>query len=281
MANTSLTPLARIQEAVDFIRSQSDFVPKMGLILGSGLGFLSQEVEAVATIPFSDIPHFPITSVSGHAGDLVLGTISGLPVALLSGRVHLYEGWTPEQAVFPARVLRKLGAETLLVTNAAGGMNPDLKAGDLMLIKDHINGSGANPLVGQNIAELGPRFPDMTYTYTPALQTLAKEVAAAEGIDLKEGIYYMVMGPSYETPAEVRLFHRNGGDAVGMSTVPEVIAARHMGMDILAISCISNAAAGLEDVELSHDDVKNAVQHAKEGFARFVRKILARIGEEG
>jgi purine-nucleoside phosphorylase len=279
MTNSTQTPLARIQAAVDYIRSQTDFVPKMGLILGSGLGFLSQEVDAVARFPFSDIPNFPQATVSGHAGELVLGTISSLPVALLSGRAHLYEGYSAEQVVFPARVLRLLGADSLLVTNAAGGLNPALRAGDLMMIRDHINGSGVNPLVGPNIAELGPRFPDMTYTYTPALQTLAKEVAAEHDIPLKEGVYYMVMGPSYETPSEVRLFHKNGGDAVGMSTVPEIIAARHMGMDILAISCISNAAAGLEDVELSHDDVKDAVQNAKDGFARLVRFILARLAE--
>jgi purine-nucleoside phosphorylase len=270
----------KLQDAIDSIRAKTSFVPLVGAVLGSGLGYLADHIDRELSIPYGDIAHFPQPSVKGHSGELVLGTIEGVPIAMLSGRVHLYEGLTPEEVVFPIRVLRLLGAKVGLLTNASGGINPAFDPGDLMLLKDHINAMGVNPLVGPNRDEWGPRFPDMTYPYDRDLQALAKEVATDLGIPLRSGVYISVMGPSYETPAEIRMFKMWGADAVGMSTVPEVIAARHMGMRTLAISCVANPAAGIHPGELSHEEVTAAVSEKKEMFGRLVRHIIAAIGKE-
>lgn len=272
--------LESIQKAVDSIRARTSFAPKVGGVLGSGLGFLADEVDAECAIPYAEIEGFPQTTVDGHHGKLVLGHVQGLPVALLSGRVHYYEGLEPHEVVFPVRVLRALGAEILLLTNASGGIRRDLKAGDLMLIEDHINCMGFNPLVGPNFSSFGPRFPDMTVAYDKKLRDLAKEVAAEIGCELSQGIYLSTIGPSYETPAEIRMFGQWGADAVGMSTVPEVIAARHAGMRVLAISCVANPAAGMAPGELTHDEVTAAVASKRDVFGQLVREIFKRIGEQ-
>lgn len=266
-----------LQAAIDSIREKTSFVPLVGAVLGSGLGYLAEQIEQELAIPYSEIAHFPQPTVKGHSGKLVLGHVGGVPVALLSGRVHLYEGLTPQEVVFPIRVLRMLGAQIALLTNAAGGIHPDFRAGDLMLLRDHINFMGLNPLHGPNLAALGPRFPDMSYPYDKALRELAHKSAGQVGLSLHEGVYLSVLGPSYETPTEIKMFRSWGADAVGMSTVPEVIAARHMGMRVLAISCISNSAAGIEPGELSHEDVTITVGHNRDKFGQLVKKIISQI----
>lgn len=267
----------KLDAAIQSIRAWTSFVPRVGAVLGSGLGFLAEQIDAELTIPYEEIAHFPTPSVEGHSGQLVLGKVGDVPVALLSGRVHLYEGLSAAEVVFPVRVLRKLGVESVLLTNAAGGINPNYQAGELMLIEDHINFMGVNPLVGPNEESWGPRFPDMTYAYDKDLMQLAKDAAAALGVALHAGIYLGVKGPSYETPAEIRMFRQWGADAVGMSTIPEVIAARHMGMRVLAISCIANPAAGIVPGELSHEDVTATVGHYREIFGDLVRRILSQL----
>ncbi|TNE50997.1 MAG: purine-nucleoside phosphorylase [Deltaproteobacteria bacterium] len=269
--------LETIQEAVASIRSQTDFVPRVAGILGSGLGFLADEIDVEVAIPYEEIKHFPLPSVSGHHGKLVMGHVGSLPVAILSGRVHYYEGLTPHEVVLPIRVLRSLGADTAIITNASGGLRADFDPGDLMLITDHINLMGYNPLIGPNVEEWGPRFPDMTEAYSKKLRNLALAVAKEQGCELHQGVYLGTSGPSYETPAEIRMFAAMGGDAVGMSTVPEVIAARHMGMEVLAISCVANPAAGIAEGELSHEEVTAAVVSKKEIFGALVREILHRL----
>lgn len=272
--------LQKIQKAVQSIRKKSPLIPHVAGVLGSGLGYLADEIRKEIEIPYQDIENFPCPSVEGHHGKLVLGYVGDLPVALLSGRVHYYEGLTPEEVVLPVRVLRELGANILLLTNASGGIRPDLAAGDLMLIEDHINFTGYNPLVGPNISTWGPRFPDMTEAYTLSLRKLAQQVAQDIHCELKTGVYLGLSGPSYETPAEIRMFAQWGADAIGMSTVPEVIAARHMGMKVLAISCVANPAAGLAQGELSHEEVTAMVTSKRDSFGQLVREILHRLGQE-
>ena len=234
----------KIEQAAAMIRKQSSIHPRIGLILGSGLGVLADEIEEAVVIPYAKIPHFPVSTVEGHAGRLVLGRLEGQAVVAMQGRFHLYEGYSLEEVTFPIRVMKRLGVETVLITNAAGGINESFQAGDLMLIRDHINFMFRNPLVGPNDPELGDRFPDMTEAYDADLRRLAKKVAEKLGIDLKEGVYAAMLGPSYETPAEIRMLRTVGGDAVGMSTVPEVIVARHAGIRVLGLSCIANMARG-------------------------------------
>ena len=270
----------KIQEAIQSIRDRTDFVPRVGAVLGSGLGFLADHIQQDTVIPYSEIKHFPQTSVTGHQGNLILGTHDGLPVAFMAGRVHLYEGFTPQEVVFPIHVLKGLGVETIVVTNAAGGVNKDYGVGELMLINDHINMTGANPLVGPNDDTVGPRFPDMSVAYDPELREIAKEEAKKLGIKLHSGVYLSTLGPSYETPSEVRAFRILGADAVGMSTVPEVIAARHMGLRVVAISCISNPAAGVQEGELNHEEVTEAAHSVREPFGKLVQSILTRISSK-
>jgi purine-nucleoside phosphorylase len=229
--------------------------PAVGLVLGSGLGGFAQSLDKPVIIPYADIPHFPTATAIGHKGELGLGTSGGVPVAVMSGRVHLYEGYRPDQVAFPVRVLGRLGVKVLILTNAAGSVNVNYKPGELMVVSDHINLMGVNPLIGPNEDQLGPRFFDMSEAYDPALRDIAEKACWKAGVTVRHGVYVAVAGPSYETPAEIRAFRTLGADAVGMSTVPEVIAARHMGLRVLAISCITNQAAGVTRKKLDHVEV--------------------------
>lgn len=266
--------------AAQYIAEHISIQPRLGLILGSGLGVLAEQIEESHQIPYKHIPHFPVSTVAGHAGQLVVGFLSGCPVIAMQGRFHAYEGYTFEQVTFPVRVMNELGVDTVIVTNAAGGINESFQSGDLMVIRDHINFTFRNPLIGENEAEWGPRFPDMSTAYDPSLRELAHQVAQAEGIPLQTGVYAGVIGPSYETPAEIRMLRQLGGDAVGMSTVPEVIVARHMGMRVLGISCITNMAAGILPQPLSHEEVVETAERVRETFLLLVREIVAKIGHE-
>lgn len=273
---TTLTQ-GMIQEAADYIRSKSNVTPKIGLILGSGLGVLAEHIEDASSIAYQDIPYFPQSTVEGHAGELLIGTVQGTPVILMKGRFHMYEGYGPELTAFPVRVMKALGVTKLLVTNAAGGINTSYKPGDLMLISDHMNMTGRNPLAGPNDPELGARFPDMSEAYSRKLREIAKQTAQDKDIPLQEGVYVGLLGPSYETPAEIRMFRTLGADAVGMSTVSEVIVARHAGIEVLGISCISNMAAGILDQPLSHEEVIETTDRVREKFLHLVLGIIPNL----
>ncbi len=267
-----------IQGAVDHVRALAPgFEPEVGIVLGSGLGALVNAIEVVQSMPYGTIPGFPESTVEGHDGRLVLGKLSGVSVAVMQGRVHLYEGYDIRQVVFPCRVLIRLGASKLVITNAAGGINPDFDTCDLMLISDHLNLSGTNALLGPNDMGLGPRFPDMTNAYDADFREVAREVAEPLGVTLKEGVYAGLMGPTYETPAEVRMLGVLGADAVGMSTVNEVIAARHMGAKVLGISCISNKAAGLAEEPLSHEEVKAAADAVQNQLTDLIKGVVPKV----
>lgn len=266
-----------IEEAAAYIASKTSLKPEVGLILGSGLGVIGDEVEDAVTIPYADIPHFPVSTVEGHAGELVVGRLQGRVIALMRGRFHMYEGYEPERTALPVRVMKQLGAKTLLVTNAAGGINLDFASGNLMIISDHLNLTGRNPLVGPNDNALGVRFPDMSDAYTRRLREVAKETAAELGIPVKEGVYAGLLGPNYETPAEIRMLRVLGADAVGMSTVPEVIVARHSGMEVVGISCITNMAAGILDQPLSHEEVMETTERVKGQFVSLVLALLPKL----
>lgn len=245
----------KVKQAADFVRSKLEISPTVGIILGSGLGNLADQIEQKLEIPYCDIPNFAVSTAPGHRGQLVCGSLRGVQVICMQGRLHCYEGHEMADIVLPIRVMKLLGVKTLIVTNAAGGINLSFRVGDLMLIDDHINFMGRNPLMGPNAAEFGPRFCDMTYAYTPKLRHLAEDTAKALSIDLKHGVYLACSGPSFETPAEIRAFRALGADAVGMSTVPEVIAASHSGLQVLAFSLITNMAAGVLDQPLSEQEV--------------------------
>lgn len=266
--------MVRLASAQQFISSKVELVPEVGLILGSGLGELAEEIENPYYINYDEIPYFPTSKVEGHKNRLVFGELMGKNVVAMQGRIHYYEGYSLQDLVFPVRLMKLLGVQVLIVTNAAGGINRNFTPGDLMLITDHINFLGSNPLIGENLEDLGPRFPDMTYAYTPELQDLARKVAKSRGIDLKEGVYVATTGPSYETKAEIRMLDRIGADAVGMSTVPEVIAANHMGLKVLGVSCITNMAAGILPQPLSHDEVIEVTQQVKEKFKNFIKAVI-------
>lgn len=267
----------KIERAASFLQTQMNELPVVGLILGSGLGVLAEEIEEAIRIPYEQIPNFPLSTVEGHAGQLVFGTIHGVQVVAMQGRFHYYEGYSFEQVTFPIRVMKELGVQTLIVTNAAGGVNTSFSPGDLMLITDHINNMGSNPLIGKNDERLGVRFPDMSEAYSKELITKAQAVAQKLNIGLKEGVYVGNTGPTYETPAEIRMLRTLGGDAVGMSTVPEVIVARHSGLRVLGISCISNMAAGILDQPLNHEEVIETTERVKENFLRFVKEMISEI----
>jgi len=259
------------------IRDRTKLVPEIGLILGSGLGFLADEVEGSTVIGYGELPGFPVSTVEGHASRLVLGYMKKKPVAMMKGRFHYYEGYSMERIAVGVRLLARLGARLVIVTNAAGGIRRDLQPGDLMLITDHINLMGSNPLMGTNPDHLGPRFPDMSDAYSRDLRTQAHKIASSLGIALKEGVYAAMTGPSYETPAEIRMLSRLGADVVGMSTIPEVIAAVHAGVKVLGISCISNLAAGISDKPLTHDEVKETAEKAKGSFSKLVRGLVEKL----
>ncbi|MFT8322314.1 MAG: purine-nucleoside phosphorylase [Bacillus sp. (in: firmicutes)] len=267
-----------IKQAADFLKEKNNKLPKIGLILGSGLGVLAEEIENAVKIPYSEIPEFPVSTVEGHAGQLVFGSIFGIDVVAMQGRFHFYEGYSFDKVTFPVRVMKELGVETLIVTNAAGGVNESYAPGNLMLISDHINNMGTNPLIGPNDANLGVRFPDLSEAYCKELRKTAKEVADKIGLAIQEGVYVGNTGPSYETPAEVKMLRIVGGDAVGMSTVPEVIVARHAGIKVLGISCISNMAAGILDQPLNHEEVIETTEKVKNDFLRYVKELIKQIG---
>jgi purine-nucleoside phosphorylase len=251
--------------------------PRVAVVLGSGLGAFADTLENSVTTPYADIPGWPRSTAVGHAGKLVVGSVSGTPVAVLAGRAHLYEGYTAEQAVFGIRAMRKLGVESVILTNAAGGVNVNFGAGQLVLISDHINLLGQNPLTGPNDGSLGPRFPDMSEAYSKDYREIARAAGQEMGLDLPEGVYAAVPGPSYETPAEIRYMRTIGADLVGMSTVPEAIAANHMGMKVLGISCVTNAAAGVLDRKLNHTEVMEVGERMKGTLIELLRRILCRI----
>jgi len=268
--------LPALAAAVKAIQARSPLRPSVGLVLGSGLGGFAQALERPAVIPYREIPDFPTPTAIGHKGELVLGTSGGVPVAVMAGRVHLYEGYRPDEVVFPVRVLARLGVKVLILTNAAGSVNVNYKPGELMVISDHINLMGVNPLVGPNEDQLGPRFFDLSDAYDPALREIAEKACWKAGVTVRHGVYVAVAGPSYETPAEIRAFRTLGADAVGMSTVPEVIAARHMGVRVLAISCLTNLAAGVSKKKLDHLEVLEVGRKAQASL----NDVLARIIQE-
>ncbi|MED3842462.1 purine-nucleoside phosphorylase [Geobacillus stearothermophilus] len=268
-----------IEKTSGHLRSLMPTPPEIGLILGSGLGVLADEIEEAVRIPYEDIPGFPVSTVEGHAGRLIYGRLEGATVVAMQGRFHYYEGYSLQEVTFPIRVMKALGVRELIVTNAAGGINERFQPGDFMIISDHINLLGTNPLIGPNDPELGPRFPDMTEAYSRRLRELAKETAARLGVRVHEGVYVANTGPSYETPAEIRMIRTLGGDAVGMSTVPEVIVARHGGIEVLGISCISNMAAGMSDAPLHHDEVVETAERVKTDFLRLVKAIVAEMAK--
>jgi len=267
----------KIEESYQFIKERIDFVPRVGIILGTGLGALVDDIEIERVIPYEEIPHFPISTVETHRGNLVLGHLEGKPVVVMQGRFHYYEGYDMKQITFPVRVMRKLGAEILLVSNAAGGMNRYMKRGDLMIIRDHINLLGDNPLRGPNDPELGPRFPDMSQAYDRELGDLALQVALDNGIYVHQGVYVALAGPNLETPAEYRFLITIGADAVGMSTVPEVIVARHSGMRVLGISCITDLAIDGAVEEVSFEDIVEAANSAEPKLTLITREVVKRL----
>lgn len=268
---------AKLAESIAAIRKYTDIVPEVILTLGSGLGELGDEVEDKVVIPYGRIPHFLVSKIEGHAGNFVFGTLEGKKVAVMQGRFHFYEGYRQEDLVYPLRTAHQMGARTFFVTNAAGGVRPDWNVGDLMIISDHINFLGTHPLHCENPKFLGPRFYDMSRAYTPRLRDLAKATAAEMGVAVREGVYCATLGPSYETPAEIRMVRGWGADAVGMSTVPEVLAAAHMGMETLGVSCITNMAAGILPEPLSHQEVMETSTRVKGTFKQLLRKTLAKL----
>lgn len=268
--------IEKMEQSAAFIRSKIEMQPEIAAVLGSGLGVLADEVEDAVEINYADIPHFPVSTVEGHAGKLVIGKLEGKAVMVMKGRFHYYEGYGMDEVAFPIRVMKLLGINNLLVTNAAGGINKKFEPGDLMLIKDHIKFFSESPLRGKNIEAFGPRFNDMSDCYTAALRETAKEIAYGLGLVLQEGVYGFMPGPSYETPAEIKMLDVLGADAVGMSTVPEVIVATHAGMKVLGISCISNMAAGILDQPLHHEEVMETAESVKEKFLTLVRAIIGK-----
>lgn len=273
---------SKIKETIDVIRgtlgARRGRQPHLGLILGSGLGAFADSFQDRTIIPFTDLPDFPAPTVSGHSGNLVSGYAEGVPAVAVQGRIHLYEGYSIEEVAFPARVLGALGIRQLIVTNAAGGINTTFRPGDLMLITDHINMMGTNPLVGPNVDELGPRFPDMSEAYDAAMRNIALEVAGQKKIPLRQGVYLGLPGPSYETPAEIHMCRTLGADAVGMSTIPEVITANHMGIRVLGISCITNMAAGILPRKLTHQEVIETAEKTSGKFQSLIRAIIPQLG---
>jgi purine-nucleoside phosphorylase len=267
----------RLQQAAAAVARRSPLAPRIGLVLGSGLGAFADTLAEATSIPFGEIPHVPASTVAGHGGALVLGGCSGVPVAVMKGRVHSYEGYTLAEVVFPVRVLARLGVRTLVLTNAAGAVNALFAPGDLMLIEDHINLIG-NPLVGPNEEALGPRFPDMSQAYDRELIEVAEAACAAVGVRARRGVYLALGGPSYETPAEIRMARVLGADAVGMSTAPEVIAARHLGLRVLGLSCITNMAAGVTPAKLDHGEVLATGERVRASLVQVLARIVEQAG---
>lgn len=269
--------ISKINDAVSFIKSKYAEQPVVGIVLGSGLGSFTKEIKVELEIPYSEIPHFPVSTVEGHSGKLILGELSGKKVIAMAGRFHYYEGYAAQEIVFPIRVMKYMGIKTLLLSNAAGGVNRDYKVGDIMIIKDHISQFTPNPLIGKNEKEFGPRFPDMSEAYSKALIQKAKAIAAAKQIDVKEGVYVSVTGPTFETRAEYMMIHILGGDAVGMSTVQEVIVANHMKLPCFAISVITDVGIRDEDNIITHEEVLEAAKHAEPKLTHIFKELIAGI----
>ena len=275
MASTSL--YERAEHATRVIRARINVEPRIAIVLGSGLGGFADDFDEAVGIPYEEIPGFVRSTAQGHAGRLVVGKVDSVPVVAMQGRVHYYEGYSFEEVTFPIRTFKLLGIKTLILTNAAGGINVQLTQGALMVISDHVNLMGDNPLRGPNDERFGPRFPDMSAVYSPELQELVVDEAKASGMEVRRGIYGGLSGPSYETPAEIHLLRNLGADAVGMSTVPEAIVARHMGLEVLGISCITNMAAGISDEPINHEEVMATGDRVRETFAELLRKVIGAI----
>lgn len=269
----------RLLKCYECVREKTDFVPKVAIVLGSGLGGYAENIRVVQELPYREIKDFPVSTVPGHAGKFIFGYVGEIPVVCMKGRVHYYEGYPISDVVLPVRLMRLLGAEILFLTNAAGGVNTSFHAGDLMLIKDQISVFAPNPLIGENIEELGVRFPDMSTVYAEELQELIRQTAKTNGIFLQEGVYTQLTGPSFESPAEIRMLRTLGCDAVGMSTVVEAIAANHMGMKVCGISCICNLAAGMTRKPLSHEEVQAAADEAAPRFTRLLTEAVKEMGK--
>jgi purine-nucleoside phosphorylase len=269
----------RAEQASKFILARTILRPYIALVLGSGLGGFADDLQNAVRISYAEIPSFPRSTAVGHAGTLVIGTVSGIPVAVMQGRAHLYEGYSAQQVTFPIRLFGRMGVKAVVLTNAAGGINPSYGRGALVVIRDHINLQGTNPLCGANDARFGPRFPDMTDAYNAEFRNFARDEAARMGGEIYEGVYAAMLGPSYETPAEIRYLRTIGADLVGMSTVPEVIVARHVGLEVLAISCVTNMAAGLSGEKINHDEVLETGERVRGRLIGLLRAVLARISQ--
>lgn len=265
----------KLEETVEFIKKQNPANPEVGIILGTGLSELGTHINPTATLSYEDIPNFPVSTVTGHAGRLIFGTLGGKEVVAMQGRFHYYEGYSMEELTFPVRIMKLLGVKLLIVSNASGGLHPDFEIGDLMIIRDHINLMPANPLIGPNDERLGPRFPDMSETYEADLIHQSQRIARSLGIKVRTGVYAAVTGPNFETPAEYKYLHIIGADAVGMSTVPEVLAARHMGMKVFAVSVISDLGVEGKIVEISHQEVINAASQAEPRLTALITQMIA------
>jgi len=275
-----MNDFTRTESAAQFLLSQTPLRPKISVVLGSGLGGFADELTEATRIPYTQIPSFPRSTAIGHAGQLVIGKAGEVAVAAMQGRVHLYEGYSAKEVAFPTRVLGRMGVRALILTNAAGGINLEYKQGALVVITDHINLQGQNPLVGANDDRFGTRFPDMTQAYWKPYREIALEAARKLGKTVYQGVYAGLLGPNYETPAEIRYLRSIGADLVGMSTIPEVIAARHMGIKVLAISCVTNMAAGILDQELNHEEVLKSAERVRGGFAALLRAVLPEIAAD-
>lgn len=269
----------KFKQAASHIQSIKKTQPKVGIVLGSGLGAFVDQIKDKTIISYNDIPHFKKTTVEGHEGRLILGTINGVEVAVMQGRLHAYEGLPMDEVVFPVRLLAQLGIKILVLTNAAGGVNLNFRPGDLVLIKDHINLMGRNPLVGPNDNNMGPRFPDMGHAYQPELNQIIKKVSKNLGYEMHEGVYAGVLGPTYETPAEIKMIRILGADMVGMSTVPETIAANHMGLKVCGISCITNMGAGIVNETLKHEDIKDVALKSMNLFTTLLNQSIEKFGQ--
>ena len=274
-----MTPYEKLQRCLACVREKTDFVPDVALILGSGLGALADEIEAVATVDYHEIEGFPVSTVAGHKGRFVFGYFGKVKVVIMQGRVHYYEGYSMQDVLLPTRLMRLMGAKVLFVTNAAGGINKSFHVGDFMIIRDHIMSFFPNPLIGANIEELGPRFPDMSHCYDPELCQTIKDTAKRLDIGVQEGVYCQLAGPTYETPAEVKMLGMMGADSVGMSTACEAAAACHAGMRVCGISCITNLAAGISPVALSHQEVFDTANRVAPFFRQLVKESIIAIGE--
>lgn len=275
-----MTPYEKIEHCLEQIRKITDFKPDVALVLGSGLGNFAQNAKIVATVNYSDIEGFPVSTVQNHAGRFIFGYIGEVPVVMMQGRVHYYEGYDIKDVVMPVRIMGLLGAKSIILTNAAGGVDPSFRPGDIMLITDHISSFVPSPLMGKNIDELGTRFPDMTCVYDKEYREICVDIAKNMGLDLRSGVYVQLSGPNYETPAEIRMVGALGANAVGMSTVCEAMAARHMGLRVCGVSCITNMAAGLNAQPLSHTEVGETAARVEKQFSELMRSLILRIGEK-